>query len=144
MQVNNLMSSLAPAEPARAGRATLEPDDFFRILGAQLHAQNPLEPLEETEFMGQLAQFSQLEKTDQTNASLQAIAFLQESIAALQQMTQGAGLIGHSVEYVDSETGETRQGVVRAIRVVDGLVVADVDGASVPFPQIRAVLAPAD
>ena len=115
-------------------------DDFLRILGAQLQAQNPLEPMQETEFLGQLAQFSQLEESIATNRNLQAIGLLQDSLAAIQQMTDGAALIGKSIEFTDLETGEQRTGTVQAIRVEDGVVVLDVDGESVPLPLLSAVL----
>jgi flagellar basal-body rod modification protein FlgD len=114
--------------------------DFLKILSAQLQAQNPLEPLQETEFLGQLAQFSQLEESIETNRSLQLMNFLQDGLAAIQQMTSGASLIGKSVEFQDPSSGELRTGNVQAIRVVDGLVTLDVDGEPIPFPNLSAVL----
>ena len=117
--------------------------DFFRLIHAQLTSQNPLEPMEGTEFMGQLAQYSQLEEAAGTNRRLDTMVLLQESLAALQQMTQSTQLLGQEVEYLDDE-GELQSGTVQAVRVEDGVVVADIDGQLVPLTRLRAVLGSLD
>ena len=113
--------------------------DFFRLLSAQLSAQDPLEPMQDTEFLGQLTQYNQLEQSLETNERLGIMTAMQESLAALQQMTQSAALIGKTVDYTDVVTGETHTGVVSAVRVEDGLVVLDVDGESVTLPTITSI-----
>lgn len=116
-------------------------DDFLKILSAQISSQNPLEPMEETQFLSQLAQFSQLEETVTMRNSLQAMGLLQDSLAAIDQMTQGANLIGKTVEYTDPETGETASGEVEAIRIEDGLVVLDVgEERTIPLALMTAVV----
>ena len=113
--------------------------DFFRLLSAQLSAQDPLEPMKDTEFLGQLTQYNQLEQSLETNERLAVMTAMQESLAALEQMTQSAALIGKTVDYTDPVSGETRTGVVGAVRVEDGLVVLDVDGESVTLPTITSI-----
>jgi len=113
--------------------------DFFKLLSAQLSAQNPLEPMDDTQFIGQLTQQTQLQQSLETNQRLSQMTLLQESLAALQQMTQSAALIGKSVDYADPTTGEAKSGVVQAVRVEGGLVVLDVDGAGVPLPNVTAI-----
>ena len=54
-------------------------------------------------------------------------------------MTQSAALIDKSVDYSDPATGESKSGIVRAVRVEEGLVVLDVDGTSVPIPNVTAI-----
>lgn len=46
---------------------------FLKLLVAQIKNQNPLNPMDGTEFLGQLAQFTQLEQTMQARADLDAI-----------------------------------------------------------------------
>ncbi len=114
-------------------------EDFFRILSAQLQAQDPLNPMQDTEFLGQLTQYSQLEQSLETNDRLQSMVSLQESLAALQQMTQSAALIGKTVDYIDPSTGTAASGQVDAVRAIDGLVVLDVDGIAVPLPNLTSI-----
>ena len=50
------------ALPTNPG-SELGKDDFLKLMVAQLQAQNPLEPSNGTEYISELAQFSQLEQT---------------------------------------------------------------------------------
>lgn len=113
--------------------------DFFKVLSAQLQAQDPLNPMQDTQFLAQLTQQSQLEQSLETNNRLSEMAMLQESLAALQQMTQSASLIGKTIDYVSPVDGTDATGTVQAVRAVNGLVVLDVDGQSVPLTNISAI-----
>ena len=138
--VTDLSDLLSP--PPRSGlpsRQLQGSEDFFRLISAQLGAQNPLEPIDETQFLGQIAQFSQLDQITATNQHLQAIAVLQESLAAIQQMTEGVRLIGETIEWEEPGSGETRSGIVDQIRVEEGIVVLDVEGEPVPLTWLRSI-----
>ncbi|MFO0982136.1 MAG: flagellar hook capping FlgD N-terminal domain-containing protein [Planctomycetota bacterium] len=114
--------------------------DFFTLLTTQLKAQNPLEPMDNQQFLQQMVSLASLEQNQQVNVGLQNLASLQEGLAALDQLTQGANLIGHPVEYLDPKTGEKREGTVAAVRVQDGLVQAEMEDKSlVPLALIQAV-----
>lgn len=113
--------------------------DFFKLLSAQLGAQDPLNPMDDTEFLGQLTQNSQLQQTIETNDRLAVMVAMQESLAALSQMTQSAALIGKKVDYLDPTTGAASSGTVNAVRAEQGLVVLDIDGVAVPIPNITAI-----
>jgi flagellar basal-body rod modification protein FlgD len=102
---------------AAAGAATPEnpngelgKNDFLKLMVAQLQAQNPLEPTNDTEYIGELAQFSQLEQT--TN-----IAQTSSQAAVSQQVAQAVGLIGHTVSYIDPKTGASTQGTVQNVEI---------------------------
>jgi flagellar basal-body rod modification protein FlgD len=66
---------------------------FLKILMAQIQNQDPLQPMDDTTFVTQLAQFSSLEQQVSTNQLLQSAATSQQ--AALN--TQDAALVGHVV-----------------------------------------------
>lgn len=143
MNIDAITSSAPTTLGGRTGLVSSE--DFFAVLTAQLTGQNPLEPIGQQEFLAQLAQFSQLEQSITTNQQLAAIGLLQENLAAIQQLTQGSSLIGQEIEYVSIEDGSTQRGEVQALRIEDGLVVAELsDGTRVPLPMIQAVLGTQD
>ena len=47
------------------GTSSLGRDDFMKILIAQLQNQDPMNPMEDKDFIAQVAQFSTLEKTEE-------------------------------------------------------------------------------
>jgi flagellar basal-body rod modification protein FlgD len=68
-------------------------EDFFRILVTQLSYQDPLKPIDNQEFIAQLAQFTSLDQTRQVNERIDALL-------SIQSVTQSIGLIGRTVEVV--------------------------------------------
>ena len=58
---NLLLSSLTRESPVKNNK-TLGQDAFLKILMAQLQNQDPLNPMKDTEFISQLANFSSLEQ----------------------------------------------------------------------------------
>jgi flagellar basal-body rod modification protein FlgD len=83
---------------------TMGVQDFMRILLTQLTYQDPLKPMDNKEFMAQMAQFTTLEQTQQLNDK---IATLITNQAALQSV----GLIGKSVD-VTTDSGPVTGTVV--------------------------------
>ena len=69
-------------------------EDFLQLLVAQLAHQDPLQPMENTEFVAQLAQFSSLEQLVGVNTNLDALSMAQLAMTN----SQVAGLIGKEVE----------------------------------------------
>jgi len=92
----------------------LDKDDFLKILITQLQHQDPSKPMEDREFIAQMAQFSSLEQM--TNMSRQ----FTELSAALKG-SQAMNLIGRDVEILQGDT------------LVAGTVDAVTGGA---FPQL--------
>jgi len=70
--------------------STISQDDFIKLFLAQLRFQDPLEPVDNREFLAQLAQFTALEQSRQTsqntndmlamNAATQAVALLNRQV----------------------------------------------------------------
>jgi len=54
-------------------RDTLGKDDFLSLLVTQLKYQDPMEPLKDTEFIAQLAQFNALEQAQNTNKGIESL-----------------------------------------------------------------------
>lgn len=107
---------------AAATGTILGKDDFLKLLVGQLKNQDPLNPTSDTDFIGQMAQFSQLEQT--TN-----MAAANEQLIAEQRGARAVALIGRTVTYPDA-TGAPTTGVVERVEWVDGKPSLTVGGAS--------------
>ena len=90
-------------DPAPAGK-----DMFLKLLVAQLKYQNPMEPVDSSQFMAQTAQFTMVEK-------LQAMAAQTDVLVAGEASQRAAGLLGRQVTYLDNQ-GTARTGVVTGTR----------------------------
>ena len=62
------------------GGATLGKEDFLKLLMTQLQYQDPLNPMDNQDFMAELAQFSSLEQLQNVNSNLQANFLLTQSL----------------------------------------------------------------
>lgn len=83
-------------------------DAFLRLLVEQLKNQDPFEPMGNTEFLSQLAQFRSLEQ-------LQTLENALSTMAMMMAVDQGVGLLGKRVEGTDS-AGANLVGTVQALR----------------------------
>ena len=81
-------------------------DDFLRILITQLSNQDPTAPMQDREFIAQMAQFSSLEQM--TNMATDFA-----KMAQLLRTSEASGLLGRSVEITTEN--EVVQGVVQAV-----------------------------
>jgi flagellar basal-body rod modification protein FlgD len=102
-------TSSAETEPTNP-KGELGKNAFLQLMVAQLQAQNPLEPSNGTEYVSELAQFSQLEQT--TNLAQSS----SQSVTA-QRVAQAVALIGHTVSYTDPSTGAAQSGAVQSVEI---------------------------
>jgi flagellar basal-body rod modification protein FlgD len=93
----NITSATVAAQPANTATAgptqTLGENDFLKLLTAQMQAQDPLNPMDSTNFAAQLAQFSSVEQLTNINTKLATMTASQASL----QNTMASGLIGKKV-----------------------------------------------
>jgi len=69
----------------------LTQQDFLKVLLTQLTYQDPMKPVDNEQFMAQLAQFSTLQQTQQLNSNI-------EKLIGNQSALQSVGLIGRTVD----------------------------------------------
>lgn len=91
--------------PEAGGRSELGQEDFMTLMIAQFRNQDPMKPMENGEFLGQLAQFGTVSGIDELNG---AFAGLRSSIQS-EQALQAANLVGHTV-LAESGTGYLAEG----------------------------------
>jgi flagellar basal-body rod modification protein FlgD len=91
--------------------ANLSMEDLLRVLLTELTFQDPLKPVENKDFMAQIAQFSSLDATQRLNANI-------EQMLQLQSINQSVGLLGKTVVANTDAGGIT--GTVSAMQLVNG------------------------
>lgn len=101
----NLQNAKNTAENGRTASSELGKDDFLKLLITQLQNQDPTSPMENTEFIAQMAQFSSLEQMTNMSTSFTQLA---NTLSASEASTT----VGKRVE-IQLE-GATISGVVEA------------------------------
>ena len=96
------------AATALGSSASALSGEFMTLLVAQLKAQDPMAPMDSSQFLGQLVQLQSLSELTEINASL-------ARLSGQQPLGQMAGLIGRSIEWMDADSGERVSGVVSHI-----------------------------
>ncbi len=99
------ISTVSPSTAVQGNSMGME--DFLKVLLTQLTFQDPLKPMDNQEFMAQMAQFTSLEQTQQLNEKMSQLVSNQAAL-------QSVGLIGRSVD-VTLASGTSLTGTVTAL-----------------------------
>ena len=110
----------------------LSKDAFLRLLITQLRYQDPLQPMQDREFIAQMAQFSSLEQMQNLNASL-------DSLRLMQAASQAASLIGREVTLLSPSGTDTITGIVESVTFNLGVPQIVVDGVEYPLGLVMEV-----
>ena len=102
---------MATSASAATAAAQIGIQDFLKILVAQLGNQDPLKPMDNQEFVTQLAQFTSLQQTQEMNDKLGQLLTAQASM-------QSVGLLGKTVD-ITTATGAS-SGTVSALSFSSG------------------------
>jgi flagellar basal-body rod modification protein FlgD len=86
-----ISSSSAVNAASQSQSASIAIEDFLKILTTQLNNQDPLKPVDNEQFVAQIAQFATLEQSRQLNAKI-------EEMLAVQSSMQSVGLLGKTVD----------------------------------------------
>lgn len=130
---NTAASSAAAASNETAGlsKSTVDYQSFLKLLVAQMKNQDPTAPMESTDYVAQLATFSQVEQSIQINTKL-------DNLLQSNALTQADSLIGRQITSADGKI----TGVVNEVRLTgDGLVAVLNDGKEVtiePGVKVKA------
>ena len=92
--------------PERKPQQSLGKDDFLKLLITQLSYQDPTSPMDDKEFIAQMAQFSTLEQMTSMAADF-------AKLTAMITGTEASSALGKGVEIVDGE--RVVQGTVKAV-----------------------------
>jgi flagellar basal-body rod modification protein FlgD len=124
--VNELNNRL---HDGRRPQQELGRDDFLRLLITQLTHQDPMSPMEDRDFIAQMAQFSTLEQMTNMAADF-------SRLTALLSGSEASGALGRTVEIADGE--RLVQGTVSAVTRGDAPQIL-VNGVYYNWSQVQKV-----
>ena len=107
-------SPSASTQAASGANSAMGKDQFLKLFVAQLQHQDPMNPMQDSDFMGQMASFSTLEQVS--------------NLASENAKTNAIGLIGRTVTYTDND-GVDHTGAVEKVSTKDGKPSLTVGGA---------------
>ena len=108
----------------RAPNPNLGKDEFIKILMTQLQNQDPLSPMEDKDFIAQMATFSQLEQTMNMASSIQSLVQNQ----LISPVIQYSHMIGKEVSYNDIEdASKIISSTVKAVSQQDGWAILELE-----------------
>ncbi|MCE4361084.1 flagellar hook capping FlgD N-terminal domain-containing protein [Xanthomonas hortorum] len=106
--------STSSAASTKKKEESLGQADFLKLMTEQLQHQDPLKPMENSAFLGQLAQFSTVQGIGDLNTKVSNFSASQSS----DQVLKGAALVGHNVlvpsAQVSIDATNSAKGVVAA------------------------------
>lgn len=118
---NSYVRSTTSSAPARK---QLDRDAFLKILITQLQYQDPSQPMQDKEFIAQMAQFSALEQTSK--------------VYQVNSLALGAQMIGNIASYQKPD-GSIKEGAVTAAQTIDGVVKVKIGEDMIELNQILEV-----
>lgn len=112
----------------------LDKDAFLQILVTQLKYQDPTQPMENQDFIAQMAQFSSLEQMTNVSKNL-------DTLGKMQATTQSAALVGRTVELRNpSNAQQPITGTVNKVRFENGEPRLVIGGNEYPLTDLISVL----
>ena len=103
---------------------SLGKDDFLKLLVTQLRYQDPMKPMDDTQFIAQMAQFSSLEQMQNMNTSIET--------------TQATAMIGKSVNWTD-DAGQEQSGLVKSVAINNGQVNLTIGDQLVELTKVTTI-----
>ncbi len=104
--------------------ASTQKMDFMQLLITQMQNQNPLEPMSNEAMAAQLAQFSQLELTEEMNGSISSMNSTMEKLNSsfqgsllMAEYDYARNLLGKGVEFYDPEHDQYIKGKVEQVNI---------------------------
>ena len=120
----------AHAQP-QLPQQTLGQADFLKLLVAQLSSQDPMNPVSNTDFAAQMAQFSTLQTTQTMQGNMSAV---QAGLTGL----SANNLLGKTVN-LQTTNGQTVTGVVSSVQYQSGTPNIVVNGQPYDLSQVTSV-----
>jgi flagellar basal-body rod modification protein FlgD len=118
MAVEAIGGTLGQLSSTQQAANSITQDDFIQLFVNQLNFQDPLEPLDNREFLAQMVEFSAVTQREETNTMLEALL---ES----DNLNQSLSLLGKSVTFI-SQSRQQQTGTVGSIGYESGIPILSV------------------
>jgi flagellar basal-body rod modification protein FlgD len=125
-------ASSSTSTTSTANSSGLGKNDFIKLLLAQLQHQDPTSPMENTEFVSQMAQYTSLEQMTNLNESF-------EYMAGQLLVNQATGLIGKTVVVTVDTEGNTITGKVDKVVLTSGVPQIVIDDVEYNLSQVEEI-----
>lgn len=131
---NNSAASFLNPETAitDTSKQTLDVDDFLKLITVQLTSQDPLKPMEDTQFISQMASFTSLEQMQTLSKDFKSFSADQKAISAQQYL-------GRTVTVATSAGDIT--GAVTKVSFLGGSPVLSINGGDFDLADVVSVSA---
>ena len=108
-------------------------NEFMKLLMIQLQNQDPMDQVNDKEFLAQMAQFSSLAELTKLNTSF-------SQALQIQQVSEARDMIGQNITFKDPDSGDSLSGLVNGVRFgEDGLIMLQVNGREVPLSSLEGI-----
>jgi flagellar basal-body rod modification protein FlgD len=124
---NNFINSTKSSEQ----NSILGKDDFLRILTTQLSHQDPSSPLQDKDFIAQMATFSSLEQMTNLNKAFDKFAN--------SQMSQYTAAIGKEISWTSVGPISPLTGIVTGVSTKDGNYFYMIGNEKVPMENVTEI-----
>ncbi|SIS90557.1 flagellar hook capping FlgD N-terminal domain-containing protein [Alicyclobacillus vulcanalis] len=123
------------AGASQTGLNSLNENDFMQLLVTQLQNQDPMNPVDNTQMLAQLAQFSALEEMTQVAQTDAQVLGAVQGLESEMNLLLAHSLIGAKVT-VQDQSGSQVQGTVSSVTMNQGSPQVVVNGTSYPLTQV--------
>ncbi|MBC2887557.1 flagellar hook assembly protein FlgD [Ochrobactrum sp. CM-21-5] len=113
---NNTTGNTSGSGNSAAAKASVDYNSFLKLLVTQMQNQDPTQPMDATQYVSQLATFSNVEQAVQMNSKL-------ETLIANSSLTQAEGWIGRTLTSADG----TITGVVKSVTIQQSGMLAELE-----------------
>ena len=124
---NDTTNTAGATSTSQKSNSTLGKDDFLKLLVTQLEYQDPMNPMDNTQFVAQMAQFSSLEQMQNMSQTMSNL--------------QGTTLLGKYVYWTDDK-GVAQAGMVSSVETKDGVTYLVAGSQEVELGKISSIVDP--
>lgn len=134
MAVDAIGAALTNTQTKTLSNSTLNQGDLIKLFLTELQYQDPMDPVNNEQFLAQLAQFASLQESQDMDSNIQNMVFMNsasQSLALLSKQVEMVDQQGHSVDGTISAIQFSTSGPMLTVEKSDGSVVTGVQLAQI-------------